>query len=83
MQYQSKNLSNYDLHFIIKALSNSNPANTYSVIPSTEEKYISFTMSVYIKSYTDKNGKLKKEYENLRFIDSFKFMLSPLSKLVE
>ena len=40
-------------------------------------------MSVYIKSYTDKNGKLKKVYENLRFIDSYKFMLSPLSKLVE
>ena len=72
------NLSNYDLHFIIKALSNSNPENIYSVIPSTEEKNISLTMSVYIKSYTDKNGKLKKVYENLRFIDSFKFMLSPL-----
>ena len=56
---------------------NSNPENTYSVIPSTEEKYISLTMSVYIKSYTDKNGKLKKVYENLRFIDSYKFMLSP------
>ena len=40
-------------------------------------------MSVYIKSYTDKNGKLKKVYENLRFIDSYKFMLSPHSKLVE
>ena len=77
------NLSNYDLHFITKALSNSNSENTYSVIPSTEEKYISLTISVYIKSYTDKNGKLKKVYENLRFIDSYKFMLSPLSKLVE
>ena len=71
------NLSNYDLQFIIKALSNSNPENTYSVIPSTEEKYISLTMSVYMKSYTDKNGKLKKVYESLRFIDSYKFMLSP------
>ena len=40
-------------------------------------------MSVYIKSYTDKNGKLKKVYENLRFIDSYKFMLSPHSKLVK
>ena len=40
-------------------------------------------MSVYIKSYTDKNGKLKKLYENLRSIDSYKIMLSPLSELVE
>ena len=38
------NLSNYDFHFIIKAFSNSNPQNTYSVIPSTEEKHISLTM---------------------------------------
>ena len=44
----------------MKALSNSNPENAYSVIPSTEEKIISLTMSVYIKSYTEKNGKLKK-----------------------
>ena len=75
------NLSNYDLHFIVKTLSNTYPENTYSVIPSTEEKYISLTMSVYIKSYTDKNGKLKKVYENLRFIDSYKFMLSPFQNL--
>ena len=80
---KAHNLSNYDLHFVIKALSNSNPENTYSVVPSTEEKYISLTMSVYSKSYTDKNRKLKKEYENLRFIDSYNFMLSPLSNLVE
>ena len=40
-------------------------------------------MSVYIKSYTDKNGKNEEMYENLRFIDSYNFMLSPLSKLVE
>ena len=81
-------LSSYDLHFIIKALSNRDPENTYSVIPSTEEKNISLTMSVYnkhgkIKIYTDKHGKIKQVYENQRFIDSYKFMLSPLSKLVE
>ena len=40
-------------------------------------------MSVYIKSYTDKNGKIKKLYENLRLIDTYKFMMSPFSKLVE
>ena len=40
-------------------------------------------MSVYTKSYTDKNGKIKKVYENLRLIDTYKFMMSPYSKLVE
>ena len=40
-------------------------------------------MSVFINSYTDKNGNLKKEYKNLRFIDSYKLMLPPLSKLVK
>ena len=34
------NLSNYDLHFIIKALAKSDSENTFSVIPASEEKYI-------------------------------------------
>ena len=77
------NLSNYDLHFIIKALAKSDSENTFSVIPASEEKYISLTISVYIKTYTDKNGKIKKHYENLRFIDSYRFMLASLAKLVD
>ena len=32
------NLSNYDLHFIIKALAKSDSGNTFSVIPASEEK---------------------------------------------
>ena len=76
------NLSNYDLQFIIKALAKSDSENTFSVIPASEEKYISLTISVYIKTYTDKNGKIKKLYENLRFIDSYRFMLASLAKLV-
>ena len=44
------NLSNYDLHFIIKALAKSDSENTFSVIPASEEKYISLTISVYIKT---------------------------------
>ena len=55
----AQNLSNYDLHFIIKALAESDSENTSSVIPASEEKYISLTISVYIETYTDKNGKIK------------------------
>ena len=77
------NLSNYGLHFIIKALAKSDSENTFSVIPASEEKYISLTTSVYIKTYTDENGNIKKLYGNLRFIDSYRFMLAPLAKLVD
>jgi len=43
-------------------------------IPNTEEKYISFS-----KSIQDEEGKLKCK---LPFLDSFKFMVSSLDKLV-
>ena len=76
------NLSNYDLHFIIKALAKRDLENTFSVRPASEEKYISLTISVYIKMYTEKNGKIIKLYENLSFIDSYRFLLAPLAKLV-
>ena len=52
----ANNLSNYDSHFIIKALAKSDSENTFSVIPASEEIYISLTISVYIKTYTDKKG---------------------------
>ena len=45
--------------------------------------YISLTISVYIKTYTDKYGKIKKLYKNLRFIDSYRFILAPLAKFVD
>ena len=77
------NLSNYDLLFIIKALAKSDSENTFSVVPASDEKYISLTISVYIKTNTEKNGKIKKLNENLRFIDSYRFMLASLAKLVD
>ncbi|XP_063726649.1 uncharacterized protein LOC134854357 [Symsagittifera roscoffensis] len=76
------NLANYDLHCIIRALNKSNPHNVFSVIPSTEEKFISMTISVWIKTFYDKSGKIINVYENLRFIDSHKFMQFSLSTLV-
>ena len=76
------NLANYDLHCIIRALNKSNPLNVFSVIPSTEEKFISMTISVWIKTFYDKSGKFRNVFENLRFIDSYKFMQPSLSTLV-
>jgi len=62
-------LSDYDSHLFVKDLK-----GNMDCIPNTEEKYISFSKSIY-------NNKKKFKY-NIRFIDSFKFMDSRLDKLV-
>ena len=51
------NLSNYDNHAIVKALTNANMKNQYSVVPSTDKKHILLTMSVWIEEIEDKHGK--------------------------
>ena len=75
------NLQNYDMHHVFKALQSCNRGNQFSIVPSTEEKFISLEMRVFIKSYRDKNGVEKNVYEKLRFLDSFKFMGSSLAQL--
>lgn len=60
------NLSNYDAHFNAMVLEYD--AKTISIIPNSEEKFISF--SKYINSNF-----------TLRFIDTFRFMPSSLSNL--
>ena len=52
------NLSNYDPPCIVRSSSKSNPNKLFSLIPSTEEKFISLTILVLIKTYRDKLGKL-------------------------
>jgi len=60
------NLSNYDAHFIVTELGYN--TKTISIIPNSEEKFISF--SKYVSNdFT------------IRFIDSFRFMASSLSTL--
>ena len=54
---KAHNLSNYDMHAIVKAVHNANMKNQFSVVPSTDENYISLTMSVWIKEIQDKHGK--------------------------
>jgi len=59
------NLAGYDAHLFIKNL-NVNGGGNISCIPSTQEKYISFSKSIY--------GDEKKFKYKIRLIDSFQFI---------
>jgi hypothetical protein len=63
------NLSGFDAHLFIKELK-----GKIKCIPSTDEKYISFTREVFVDQHTDKTGKDVAVIRNLRFIDSYRFM---------
>lgn len=65
------NLSNYDLHLMVRELSKW--FGNIDILPITKEKYISLTKHVYIG--------LKKSIK-LRFIDSLRFMSYSLNTLV-
>ena len=76
------NLQGYDSHLFIKQLAK--VSGDLSTIPSTEEKYISFSKSITVDQYYSKNmGKLLPKKIEIRFIDSFKFLQASLSDLVE
>ena len=74
------NLSGYDSHLFIKNLGFS--AGNIDCIPNNEERYISFTKRIQVGSYTSKTGETKPLHHQIRFIDSFKFMVASLDKLV-
>ena len=75
------NLSGYDSHLFIKNLGVTE--GNINCIPNNEEKYISFSKDIVVGEYTNKNGKVIAVKQQLRFVDSFKFMPSSLDKLVE
>ena len=81
------NLQSYDAHLFIKQLA-SLPGE-FSCIPSTEEKYISFSKYIKVGEYRsrkkDKEGNfiVKSINFEIRFIDSLKFLNSSLEKLVK
>ena len=75
------NLKGYDSHLLLPELGKFN--KKISIIPNNMQTYMSFSVGNEI-TYTDvKTGELKKkDWFNLRFIDSFGFMASSLSQLV-
>ena len=52
------------------------------VIAKNKEDYITFSISIEVDKYIDKNGEEKSKEIDLRFIDSLKFMSSSLVSLV-
>ena len=76
------NLQGYDAHLFIKQLAKV-PGDLFS-IPTTEEKYITFSKFIAVDQYYSKKQEklLFKKFE-IRFIDSLKFLLTSLADLVE
>ncbi|CAH3144720.1 unnamed protein product, partial [Porites evermanni] len=74
------NLQGYDAHLFIKQLATI--PGILNCIPSTEEKYISFSKYIEVASYKSVTGKIKPILFEIRFIDSFKFLQTSLANLV-
>ena len=82
------NLIGYDSHLFVKNLGFSE--GDIDCIPNNEERYISFTKTIQVGSYTKKvkneGGKTECEtrllHHQIRFINSFKFTATSLNKLV-
>lgn len=69
------NLTNYDSHFLMKKIATAFDGDI-SVIPLTDQQYISFTKTVPSLHSNDYS-----KFIRLRFIDSFRFMASSLDQL--
>ena len=75
------NLQGYDAHLFIKKLSG--VQGELNCIPSTEEKYISFSKKIKVDEYRSRRtGEMVSLNFEIRFIDSFKFLQTSLANLV-
>ena len=75
------NLQGYDAHLFIKQLACLE--GELNCIPSTEEKYISFSKKIKVGEYKDRiTGNTFPINFEIRFIDSFKFLQTSLANLV-
>ena len=75
------NLQGYDAHLFIKQLACL--PGELNCIPSTEEKYISLSKKIKVDEYKSRRtGETVSLYFEIRFIDSFKFLLTSLANLV-
>ena len=75
------NLSGYDAHLFIRELGKKFDKGKIGVIAENKEKYISFNVDVVVDEYVNELGKVKEKKIQLRFIDSFRFMVSSLDSL--
>ena len=67
----------------IKELASSSPGGAkMGIIAKNKEDYITFSISVEVDKYIDKNREERSKETELRFIDSFKFMSDSLDSLV-
>ena len=75
------NLQGYDSHLFINQLAK--VSGELSCIPSTEEKYISFTKKIKVGEYNSRKKGITSPIKfEIRFIDSFKFLQTSLANLV-
>ena len=74
------NLQGYDAHLFIKQLAKLE--GKLDCIPSTEEKYISFSKTIKVGEYKDCSGLSFDVNFEIRFLDSFKFLQTSLANLV-
>ena len=75
------NLQGYDAHLFIKQFSRL--PGDLSCIPSTEEKYISFSKKIKVDEYKSRRtGETVSLCFEIRFIDSYKFLQTSLANLV-
>ena len=75
------NLQGYDAHLFIKQLARL--SGNLNCIPSTEEKYISFSKKIKVDEYKSRrNGETVSLSFEIRCIDSFKFLQTSLANLV-
>lgn len=73
------NLSGYDAHMFVKDLAEM--SGGISCIAKMEENYISFTKTIVIGTFVNKEGRTVEVKRDIHFLDSFKFMSSSLSEL--
>ena len=74
------NLQGYDAHLFIKQLAKLE--GKLDCIPSTEEKYISFSKTIKVSEYKHISGKILPINFEIKFLDSFKFLQTSLANLV-
>ena len=74
------NLQGYDAHLFIKQLAKID--GKLECIPSTEEKYISFSKTIKVGEYKHISGDIIPINFEIRFLDSYKFLQTSLANLV-